>query len=412
MGVAKKAGRKKHQKALLPCAFTLKFLAMTLSILFLGTQMTIGGAQRVLLTQAEWFHARGYRVTVAFFYDKDNLRAAWEAQYPFPVVDLRTREPGSARGGVAGLLRGLLNLWRLLRRERFDIIETFTPDSNLLGLPLAFFARVPVRVGSHHGLIENISPLVERLHGMMINSRMVSALVAVSTRVQQLTLAVERTRPEKVILIPNGVQIPGAETFILEKRQTLRDTLELDSTSELIITVGRQTHQKGHSILLEAIPAVLESHPRAVFALVGDGPLHPALKNQAKKIGIEKSLRFLGTRDDVYALLHAADIFVLPSLSEGLPMALLEAMGMGLPVVATALEGIASVVEDGRHGLLPAPGEVQSLASALARLLSDTALREGLAAEGRRLVLTHYTLERMCSDYEALFLRLYQDGIL
>jgi len=70
------------------------------------------------------------------------------------------------------------------------------------------------------------------------------------------------------------------------------------------------------------------------------------------------------------------------------------------------------VVEDGRHGLLPAPGEVQSLASALARLLSDTALREGLAAEGRRLVLTHYTLERMCSDYEALFLRLYQDGIL
>ena len=374
--------------------------------------MTIGGAQRVLLTQAAWFHAQGYRVVAAFFYDKDNLRENWNAKYPFPVVDLHAREPDSTRGGVAGLLRGLWNLWRLLRRDPFDIIETFTPDSNLLGLPLAFFARVRVRVGSHHGLIENISPVVERLHGMLMNSRMTSALVAVSTRVQQLTLTVERTRPEKVILIPNGVQIPAQETFPSENRQALRDALELDSTSVLVITVGRQTHQKGHAILLEAIPAVLELHPRAVFALVGDGPLHPSLKNQAKKLGIEKSLRFLGTRDDVYALLHAADIFVLPSLSEGLPMALLEAMGMGLPVIATELEGIASVVGNEMHGLLPAPGEVQSLAAALMRLLGDAALRARLAEEGRRLVLTHYTLERMCSDYEALFLRLYQNGRL
>ncbi len=383
---------------------------MALKFLFLGTQITIGGAQRVLLTQAEWFHAQGYRVTVAFFYDKDHLRENWNTQYPFPVMDLRSSEPGSARGGVYGLLRGLLNLWRLLRREHFDIIETFTPDSNLLGLPLAFAARVPVRVGSHHGLIENISPVAERLHGMLINSRMTSALVAVSTRVQRLTLAVERTRPEKVILIPNGVQIPPHADFTPQSRAKLRDALELDSTAELVITVGRQTHQKGQTILLEAIPAVLESHPWAVFALVGDGPLHPALKKQAQELGIEKSVRFLGTRDDVYALLHAADIFVLPSLSEGLPMALLEAMGMGLPVIASALEGIASVVENGRHGLLPAPGEVQSLALALTRLLGDSALRASLAEEGRRLVLTHYTLERMCSAYEALFLQLYRDS--
>lgn len=383
---------------------------MALSILFLGTQITIGGAQRVLLTQAEWFHAQGYRVTVAFFYDKDQLRENWSGQYPFPVVDLRARAPGSPRGGISGLLRGLLNLWRLLRRERFDIIETFTPDSNLLGLPLAFFARVPVRVGSHHGLIENISPVAERLHGMVINAPMTSALVAVSTRVQQLTLTAERTRPEKVILIPNGVQIPAGEDFTPQRRAQLREALELDSASELVITVGRQTSQKGHAILLEAIPMVLESHPQAVFALVGDGPLHSSLKKQAQELDIEKSVRFLGMRADIYALLHAADIFVLPSLSEGLPMALLEALGMGLPVIASELEGIASVVENERHGLLVSPGAVQSLAAALKRLLGDAALRARLAAAGRQLILAHYTLAQMCSEYERLFVQLYRDG--
>ncbi len=376
---------------------------MAKSILFLGTQMTVGGAQHVLLTQALWFHEKGYRVTVAFFYDKEHLRETWNTEYPFPVIDLRAREPGAQGGSVFGLFTGLWNLWRLLKRDQFDVIESFTPHSNLLGLPLAFLAGIPVRVGSHHGLIENISPWLERAHGMLVNSRIVSALVAVSTRVQRLAISVERCKPDKVVLILNGVKLPLEDAFSSEDRQKLRDALGLDPVGELVLSVGRLTSQKGHWILLEAIPEILADFPHAVFVLVGDGPLRQELEELVSKLGITNSVRFLGTRRDVLALLHAADVFVLPSVSEGLPIAMLEAMAMGLPVIASNLEGITSVIVDGQHGLLFPVGEVKSLSLSLVKLLEDAELRSQVARESKKLVSERYSLEKMCEEYEGLF---------
>jgi glycosyltransferase involved in cell wall biosynthesis len=120
-------------------------------------------------------------------------------------------------------------------------------------------------------------------------------------------------------------------------------------------------------------------------------------------LGVETSARFLGTRDDVYHLLAAADVFVLPSVSEGMPMALLEALGMGVAVVASNLTGIADVVEDGRHGLLTPPGKPDSLAHAVTRLLEDDDLRANLSQSGKQLVRQEYTVDRMCERYESLF---------
>ena len=182
---------------------------MELSILFLGTQIAVGGAQRVLLTQAQWFYERGYRVTAAFFYDKEHLQERWQVEHPFPVIDLELRKVGNTSAeNVMLLFGGLVRLWRLLRRERFDVIQTFTPHSNLLGLPLAFLAGVPSRIASHHGKIEDISHLLELLHGKMVNSRIVSSLVTVSRRVSRLATQTEGVNPDKIRLILNGVEIP------------------------------------------------------------------------------------------------------------------------------------------------------------------------------------------------------------
>ena len=128
-----------------------------LSILFLGTQMAVGGAQKVLLDQAGWFHARGHRVTAAFFYDRDSLREKWQAEFPFPVLSLSGFDKGRGilQNGFS-ILGGLARLWTLLRRERFDVIETFTHDSNTLALPLAWAAGTPVRIASHHGIVAGI----------------------------------------------------------------------------------------------------------------------------------------------------------------------------------------------------------------------------------------------------------------
>ncbi len=372
---------------------------MNKSILFLGSQMAVGGAQRVLLTQAQWFHEKGYRVTVAFFYDKEGLYQQWVAEFPFLVMNIGVRKAGS---GIGQAVKALWQFLRFLRRERFDIIETFTPHSNLLGLPLAWISGIPVRVASHHGIIENIPRWMERLHGLMVNSWIATSLVAVSTRVYQHTTQNEGVKQANVELIPNGVFIPK------EKFDTRAIRQELSVEEILILSVGRITSQKGHAYLLEAIPQVLQEYSKAVFAIVGDGPLLPDLKEQAEVLGIASAVRFLGTRDDIYRLLEAADVFVLPSISEGMPMALLEAMGMGVTVLASNLEGIADVVKDGEHGLLVPPAEVKSLSASIRLVLDDADLRGRLSENGRQLVLERYTVDRMCEKYERLFLRGFQ----
>ena len=301
------------------------------------------------------------------------------------------------------LLRGLFRLGRLLRQERFSVVETFTPDSNLLGLPIAWLMGVPVRVGSHHGRIEDAPHWLEWLHGRLINSRVATALVAVSTRVKELAVTGEGIRPERVTLIPNGVSLPPTGAFSQEKIDQIRQALDIQTDVPVLISVGRLSRQKGHRYLLEAMPSVLERFPQAVLLIVGDGPQRAELEQQAQGLGIDASVRFLGTRDDVYQLLAAADVFVLPSVSEGMPMALLEALGMGVAVVASNLTGIADVVEDGCHGLLTAPGKPDSLASAVIRLLEDDTLRANLSQNGRQLVRREYTVDRMCKRYEILF---------
>jgi len=368
--------------------------------------MAVGGAPRVLLTQAQWFHERGYRVTVAFFYDKENLQERWQAENPFPVVDLGMRDVGASSGkNMMLLFRGLARLWHMLLRERFDIIETFTPHSNLLGLPLAFLAGVPSRIASHHGKIEGIPYLLERLHGRMVNSRIVSTLVTVSKRVSRLATQTEGVNPEKIKLILNGIEIPSEDSFDQADVQVVRREFDVKEDGQLVISVGRLTSQKGHAVLLDAVPDVLARFSNTVIAIVGDGPLRESLIEQAISLGIEEAVRFMGVRDDVFRLLNAVDLFAMPSLSEGLPMALLEAMGMGVPILASKLEGIASVVEHEKHGLLIPSGEVESLSLSLIRLLEDSSLREKLAIAGKRLVLDNYTLDRMCEEYEQVFLR-------
>lgn len=377
---------------------------MDLSILFLGTQMTVGGAQKVLLTQAEWFHQRGYHVTVAFFYDKEGLRKRWEKQYDFRVLNLEARRLGANPVLKAWfLLQALIRLGCLLRRERFSVVETFTPDSNLLGLPVAWLMGVPVRIGSHHGRIQNASRWLEWLHGRLINSQVATALVAVSSRVMELAVTGEGIRPGRVTLIPNGVDLPPEDAFSQEKVDQIRQALDLQPDIPVLISVGRLSRQKGHCYLLEAMPSVLERFPQTVLLLVGDGLQRAELEQKSCALGIETSVRFLGTRDDVYQLLAAADVFVLPSVSEGMPMALLEALGMGVAVVASNLTGISDVVEDGRHGLLTPPGKPDSLAHAVIRLLENQALRVNLSQSGMQLVRQEYTVDRMCERYEALF---------
>jgi len=366
------------------------------SLLFLGTQMAVGGAQKVLLDQAGWFHTRGYQVTAAFFYDRDGLQEKWVDSFPFPIVNLNAFQKGwgAIRNGVS-ILQGLWRLWSLLRHEKFDAVETFTHDSNMLALPLAWAARIPVRIATHHGIVAGISPWREKLHAWMINHGAAQCIVAVSAMTRQ-KLIDEGIRTERIVVIQNGitpVQVEGAN------RAGVRQAVGIGADDPFLIAVGRLVYSKAHEILIAAMPAVLERFPDAKVGICGDGALRPKLEEQIQSLGLSDSVKLFGHSDDVEKFLASADVFVMPSLWEGLPIALLEAMSAGLPTIATKVEGVEDVVEEGKHGLLVPAGNIRALADALITLLVEPALRLKMGIAAKEKVLKHYTTDHMCEQY-------------
>jgi glycosyltransferase involved in cell wall biosynthesis len=367
-----------------------------LSILLLGSQMAVGGAQRVLLDQAGWFHDHGHNVIAAFFYDKSNLQSNWQNRYSFPIINLRAFAPDkNFILNLFNIIGGVLRCWLVLKRNNINVVETFTADSNLLGLPLAWFAGVPVRIATHHGKLEKTYLWRQRFHSWLINSGIASIMVAVSGQVFQMALETG-IKNHRVIVIPNG--IPLSSTGNRDKGE-VRQSLGISMGKNFLISVGRLTSQKAHAVLVQAMKIVTREHPDTLLCIAGDGPLRKDLEEQVSSSSLNEYVNLLGERDDVANLLAAADIFVLPSRSEGLPMALLEAMAAGLAVIASCIGGIEEVIMDGVSGLLVPPDEPVKLARAISQLISDPSARRKLGASARQVVEKGYTLDRMCEEY-------------
>ena len=228
-------------------------------------------------------------------------------------------------------------------------------------------------------------------------------LVAVSHRLADhlsRDLWIPRAR---VATIPNGVRWnPTAAPSI-------REELQLGSADRLILAVGNLYPVKGHCHLIDAL-ARIEEHPTAHVAIAGRGALEESLRTQAGALGVAHRLHLLGLRSDIAALLVAADVFALPSLSEGLPLALLEAMFAGRPIVASDVGDVRAALNDGEAGLLVEPGSAEQLARALDRLLSkpDEAKRLGDAAARR--AVAEFDVTRMLARYAAVYRDLLEAG--
>ena len=376
-----------------------------LSILLVGTQMALGGAQRLLLDQARWFHAHGHRVAAAFLYDKEGLGPEWQRDLEFPLRTLSgigsSTNPLKRAGG---LVSGLFRLWNMLRDTKFDVVEAFTYDSNLLSLPMAWLAGVPVRIATHHGIIEGSPRLIERLHTGLVNSGMASILVNVSRKVLEQAAAAG-IRRDRMTVIPNGIPAGSART---QSAHAARSELGVGTDDILIVSVGRLMYQKGHEYLIQAMQQVIPEWSQAKAVIFGEGPLRAQLVTLIDRLGLRGSVQLAGNRTDIGRFLASADIFVLPSRWEGLPVALLEAMDSGLPVVATRVEGVEEVIRNESEGLLVPPEDARALAESLRRLLPDPALRKAMGAGGRARMRDSYTIDIMCDKYLALMENLLQ----
>jgi glycosyltransferase involved in cell wall biosynthesis len=367
-----------------------------LSIVLLGTQMAVGGAQKLLLEQALWFQSRGHRVTALFFYDRDNLHEKWKQTYPFEIQNLEAfdKKAGGLRS-LPKLLNGLLTLWRILKQGNFDAIITFTHDSNLLGLPLAWLAGIRARVGTHLGEIRGMSKWREGLHTFLVNRGVIQTLVASSARTRNNAIEVG-VNPQRITTINNAI-MPFDVSHI--DRNAVRQKIGLKKDDVFFLAVGRLVYEKGHEFLVEAMSKVVKEDSRAIAGICGAGQLHAQLQSQIDRLGLQSKVKLLGQWDSIPDILAAADVFVLPSRWEGLPMALLEGMMAGLPVIATRVEGVDEVVQPGEHGLLAPLESPAELAQAILQLLGSPADRQRMGRAARERVLSSYITDRMCEAY-------------
>jgi glycosyltransferase involved in cell wall biosynthesis len=273
------------------------------------------------------------------------------------------------------------------RERAIDAVLTADFYANIVGLTGAALARVPVRLASRRELApdKGRAQLALQRAAYGFAHRIVANSPAAAAQVRREGISAKRVR-----VIPNGLDI--TRFAAAARRRPLRR----------IITVANLRPEKRHDLLLDAVALLAPRFPDLRVQLVGEGPGRAALETRAAAIGIADRVEFLGHREDVPALLAAADLFVLPSRSEAFPNGVLEAMVTGLPVVACEVGGLLDLIDNGRSGALVQPDSAPALAAAIERLLANPELAARLAAEGRRHVRDRYSFDRMVSAFEDL----------
>jgi glycosyltransferase involved in cell wall biosynthesis len=310
-------------------------------------------------------------------------------------VDLTVASPGLPEG--AGRFRlGLAPLLRLIgyiRRTRPDIVHTNLFGLDLIGRIAAFACGVPVVMSTQHDL--NPRPALVNAFRRLTVPR-IAATVACSEPVAAYCRDVMRVPADRLLVIENGVDTRRFDGAAAPMR-----------TPPRFLAMGALVPPKAHAVLIEAFARVVAELPGSVLTISGDGPLRDELLGQVGSLHLEGAVRIVPPSPDVVGLLSDSDIFVQSSVREGLPQALLEAMAAGKPVVATDVSSHASVLEEGRCGVLVSPNDPTALAEALVRLASNPATAAGLGRAAALRVRERYSLQRMAREYEALYERLY-----
>ncbi len=367
-------------------------------VLYLVDSLGTGGAERGLTLTVRHLDPARVEAEVAYLWDPAPLRADLEA------AGARVHRIGVRPG--AGALLAIPRIRRLLRTGRFDAIHTQVLWASITGRIAGRLAGV--RVISHIANVETggfrdreLAARVGRKARVLARldawtgRRFVDRFVAITEAVRADPIRGAGWDASRI-----DVVLRGQELEELHARAAGPVTPPLHAGSPTLLCVGRLAEQKGHRFALEAMPAILSEHPDARLLLAGDGHLMPALQERGRALGDRVS--FLGVRDDVPSLIANADVFVFPSLWEGQGNALLEAMAVGIPIVATDIPSTRETLSNGDQALLVPPADAAGLAAAVNQLLADPSFAARLA-DAARIRARDYDIDRTTRDLEAVY---------
>lgn len=300
----------------------------------------------------------------------------------------------------------MVRLIRLFQQHRPDIVQSHGARTNFYAALAGRLARVPIIVCTIHNSLYDypISSIRRSLYllGERLTLALSDRIVCVADALAQDLIGRSGRDPGKIRVIRNGVDLEAFDPKIVDG-STVRREFGLEKDTPLIGIVGRMTPQKGYRDLLTALVQIRVAVPTVKALIVGDGPLRAELVEHARRHRLDDCCIFTGMREDIPNIMGALDVLALPSLSEGLPFILLEAMAMGKSVVATRVNGISEVVEDGVTALLVPPRAPDMLARAVIALLVNKELGRRLGAAARQHVERHFSLTLMIQQIERLY---------
>jgi len=341
-------------------------------------QLDMGGMEKLLVEFAR--HADRQRFQLQFISMTSRGKLAHEIEKcGWPVTALE--EPPGRRPGL------VFRLARLFGSERYDLVHAHNTKALIFSAPAARFARVSGIIQTRHG--QPYQATWRRKLMFRVASIMTDKVVCVSEDSKRLT-AQNGVAPGKLCTLWNGVDIGH---FRYSGPQAKGP----------VVTVARLSPEKDIENLVRAAGLIAANHPDFRLVIAGNGPCLPSLKELTSDLGMTKTIDFLGEVKDVRSLLEKASVFVLPSLTEGVSLTLLEAMAAGLPVVATNVGGNPEVVINGKTGILVPPGDFKELALAITALLCQPDLMRAMGREGRDRAERNFDVRKMVESYEDLY---------
>ena len=363
-----------------------------LTVALLTETGVLGGAERMIVGLAEELRRRGHRVVPIV--PRDEKRGVWL----YDTLSARGFAPEAFHMTSPYDWRLFRQLASIIRQRQVDVLHS---HEFYMGVAGGLVAKVLGRGhvitmhGSHYFAERKL-----RARALRFVAKLGDGIVGVSAATAKELHDVLGLGPDVVHRIDNGIAFEAGDAAAPRRELGLRDG------EQLILSIGRLSPEKGHAVMVKALAELAASAdgvPPWRAAIAGGGPEEAPVGALVESAGLGARVRLLGRREDVSSLHAAADIFVLPSLSEGLPLALLEAMNAGAAIVASDVGGIPEVVTHGETALLCPPGDPSALAATIRRLLGDPGERKRLGAAARRLVRERYDIAKMVDQYERLY---------
>jgi glycosyltransferase involved in cell wall biosynthesis len=347
-----------------------------------------GGAEQMLLRLCDEYKRKGYSQLVCLRKEGWLAEEVRKRSLPLEIRPLQRKLDFS----------WLKELRQIIKHFEITSIHSHEFTMNIHGAILGKWLKIP-SVATVHGKVYYNKKWNRRLAYRFI-SRLTN-MVAVSKDIKNYLISICKISPERVSVIPNGINIDFFR-FNKEKRDIIRSQLKINDDQILLGTIGSYYPIKGHKFLIDALPGLILKYPNIRLVMAGQGPLEKDLQAQINKNGLRDYVKIIGYVEDIPSLLSALDVFTMPSLSEGHPLALLEAAANGRSIVATNVGGISEIIKNTESGILVPPGDANALTEALSYLLSDPKIRITIANNAATVVNESWSINNTSERYLAL----------